>query len=103
MSARAGVIVLALLAICFAAAYALDRGVYIGSERRVLSYPHDPNGVLIMTRCRYLFVTGISEIDASGQVPLVTPSPSVDRKGFLAVAGEPDNSYCRLFAEKNSN
>jgi hypothetical protein len=59
-------LILAPIAV-IAAIYALNRGIFIGS----ISYPIGAD--VVQKKCRYLFVTGVSEIPARGsnldQVP----------------------------------
>jgi hypothetical protein len=52
-------------------AYGLDRGIFVGSDRWVVSGPswnrmdgHEEGEYYVQRLCRYLFITGISEIDA---------------------------------------
>jgi hypothetical protein len=78
-----------ILAVIFVAAltiYGLDRGVYIGSSSFA-------NQGIIYKKCRYLFITGISEIGAHGGL--------LDQFGSRGarLADWPDNLYCRFFAE----
>jgi hypothetical protein len=44
--------------------YGINRGVFVGSKRYVASATCCPDLDTIRKRCRYLFVTGVSEIDA---------------------------------------
>ena len=101
------------------AAYSLDRGVFVGSER-VFYGPapcarekYDPktnewSPVLpgekaqctddgyIQKRCRYLFITGISTINAyDGTVQV---AHMLDLNELRAAFDKPENGYCRLFA-----
>jgi len=79
-------------------AYALDRGIYVGSKRYVSGADCCPDLDTIQKRCRYLFVTGISEINArDGQVD--APRARTDKAAQLAALEKPDNGYCRLFGE----
>ena len=81
-------------------AYALDRGIYVGSERNLMGYGSDSGGNLdyIQKRCRYLFVTGVSEIDAhDGKV--AAPRARSDQTALEDALKKPDNGYCRLFGE----
>lgn len=57
-------VMIILLAIVILAMYGLNRGIYVGSQRYVSGAPCCPGDDEIQKRCRYLFVTGISEIDA---------------------------------------
>ena len=83
MKARALAIVIAIVLFAIAV-YALDRGIYVGSARYVMGYEADfpQDSDFLQKRCRYLFITGISEIDA--------------HEG--RVAAPHARSYCRLFA-----
>ena len=80
LTAPAVVLVALLLG---AAIYAIDHGVYVGS----VMYQTSPRSGALrfnIMRCRYLFITGVSEIDAAdGQ----------------AIAPDKPDGHCRLFAE----
>jgi hypothetical protein len=79
------------------AAYALDRGIYVGSVRYVMGYGFSPDYDFLQKRCRYLFITGISEIDAhDGRVD--APHARTDPAALETALKKPDNGYCRLFA-----
>jgi hypothetical protein len=52
-------LILAPIAV-IAAIYALNRGIFIGS----ISYPIGAD--VVQKKCRYLFVTGVSELPARG-------------------------------------
>jgi hypothetical protein len=79
------------------AVYALDRGVFVGSSRYVTGADCCPDLDYIQKRCRYLFVTGISEIDAiDGTVD--APNARKDRFAVTAAMNKPENGYCHLFA-----
>jgi hypothetical protein len=91
-------LVVALLSVAIFALYGLDRGIYIGSKRYAVGSLHYPDGDYIQKRCRYVFVTGIAEIDAhGGQVP--APGIYADDAAFDDALKKPDNGYCRLFGE----
>jgi hypothetical protein len=78
------------------ASYALDRGIYIGSKRYVAGADCCPDSDTLLKRCRYLFVTDISEIDAAdGEVD--APRARTDAAAFKRALALPDNGYCRLF------
>ena len=52
-------------------ALALNRGVYVGSTTYLMGAPIDPRHDYVQKRCRYLFITGVAEIDADdGQTPI---------------------------------
>lgn len=90
-------IVIAIFLLVVFAGYALDHGIYIGSKRYVGGAECCPDLDSIQKRCRYLFVTGISEIDArDGEVS--APRARSDRVALSAALQNPDNGYCRLFA-----
>lgn len=69
------------------AIYSLDRGIYIGTKSFV-------NEGLLIKRCRYLFITGISEVPARGAPPI----GNLPKLG-VQLADQPDQLYCRVFAE----
>jgi len=76
--------------------YALDHGIYVGSKRYVWGAPCCPQTDTIRKRCRYLFVTGISEIDArDGEID--APNATSDDAARAAALAKPENGYCRLF------
>jgi hypothetical protein len=80
------------------ATYAIDRGIYVGSVRYTGGADCCPDNDYIQKRCRYLFVTGISKIDArDGQV--MAPRARSDASAQLAALAKPENGYCRLFGE----
>jgi len=76
----------ALLIAAFAI-YGLDRGIYVGTA----SFTRD--GV-IFKNCRYLFVTGISEIPSRNGT-----TDSIPMLRGRRLPDWPDNLYCRIFAE----
>jgi hypothetical protein len=93
--------VIPILTLIGMAAYALDRGIYIGSERYVMGAECCPDLDYIQKRCRYFFVTGVSEIDAfDGQVP--APRARTDASAREKARWLPDNGFCRLFAPRIS-
>lgn len=72
------------LAILVLSALALDRGVYVGSTFRLMGAPIAPGLDYFQKRCRYLYVTGVVEIDAEdGQTPIRLHQPA--------------RGYCRMF------
>jgi hypothetical protein len=87
-----------VLAIIAMAGYAINRGVYVGSERYVSGIECCPNQDVIVKRCLYLFVTGISEISARDGV-VSAPRARTERTAMESALKKPDNGYCRLFAE----
>jgi hypothetical protein len=89
---------IAALVILGFAAFALDRGIYVGSKLYVAGADCCPDLDYLQKRCRYLFITGISEIDAhDGTIP--APRAKTDIEAFSAAIKKPENSYCRLFGE----
>jgi hypothetical protein len=87
-----------LLFIVALGVYGLNRGMFVGSERYVFSAECCPDLDTIRKRCRYLFVTGISEIDArDGEVS--APRANTDRTAFKDALKKPENGYCPLFGE----
>jgi len=67
--------------------YCLDRGIFLGSTSNV-------NEGLLYKKCRYLFITGISEQPAHGAPPI----GNLPKLG-IQLANQPDELYCRIFAE----
>lgn len=68
-----------------AGALAMDRGVYVGSATYLMGAPIDPGLDFVQKRCRYLFATGVAEIDAED--------------GQMSVRlNKPAEGHCRLFA-----
>jgi len=90
------VLISALLIVVFGV-YGLNRGIYVGSERRVSGYRCCPDADILVKSCRYLFVTGVSEIRARGSVD--APRASIDENALSLALKKPDNSYCHLFAD----
>ena len=93
-------IVLAAAAVLVTVAYGLDHGIFVGTKRYVLGpAPCCPSeNVTLIKRCRYLFVTGVSEIDAEdGRVS--APSPVTDAAAYRDALSKPENGYCRLFGK----
>jgi hypothetical protein len=80
-------LIAACLLVTAFAAYGVDRGIYVGSTDYLLEE------VWIIKECRYLFVTGVSEIPARGGIFEGTPLRG-QRK-----ANETDRLYCRLFGD----
>ncbi len=80
-------LILPALILLAGAIYGLDRGIYIGTKSFV------KEGFLVK-RCRYLFVTGISEVPARGAPPIGN-LPALG----MQLADHPDQLYCRVFAE----
>lgn len=94
---KLAVLAIGTLIVFAMAAYALDRGIYVGSERYVMGIEPMPSGDFLQKRCRYLFITGISEIDAhEGRV--AAPHARTDPAALETAIKKPDNGYCRLFA-----
>ena len=83
--------VIAFLVLIALAIYGLDRGVYIGSSSYTWLDTRPEGGGLVFKKCRYLFVTGISELPAHGSS--VPSMPGVQQ------LKEPDKLYCRFFGE----
>jgi hypothetical protein len=80
-------LILIVLLVVVLTIYGLDRGIYIGTTN------FTREGV-IFKNCRYLFVTGISEMPSrngrTDHIPMLRGRRLPDW---------PDNLYCRLFAE----
>ncbi|HEY1935992.1 MAG TPA: hypothetical protein VGG99_28635 [Acetobacteraceae bacterium] len=77
----------ALLFVVAIAVYGLDHGIYIGTESFIREG-------IIFKNCRYLFVTGVSEIPSRNGRDDNNPMLRGKR-----LPDWPDNLYCRLFAE----
>jgi hypothetical protein len=91
-------LVAAFLFVVVLAIYGLNRGIFVGSARYVYGTKGYPESDTIKKRCRYLFVTGVSEIDArDGEVS--APSAGRDQSAFLDAIKKPENGYCPLFGE----
>jgi hypothetical protein len=73
-----------MIAVIVLSVYGLNRGIYLGS-----SITNEDRA--FTKRCRYLFISGISEIPAQG-------GPLKDSPGWQP-AHLPDQLYCRFFAE----
>ncbi len=87
MKAAAIGVVLVVLAV-----YGLNRGIFIGSTKTSFGEPVE----LVTMSCRYLFVTGITEVPARGGQ--IEEYPQTQRRG-IAPASQPDSLYCRFFAD----
>jgi len=94
----------AIAAIAFGAAvlYALDSGVYVGPNFYVRGATCCPEQDEIVKYCRYLFVTGISEIPA-GNGTRTVPGERKRNEDLAAgiksewqPAAPPDQGYCRI-------
>jgi hypothetical protein len=70
------------LAVIVAAAYALNRGIYIGSSTDPFTMS---NGVFYAKHCRYLFPSGVVLTSAGGSV------------GRTEAEAERDQWFCPLF------
>ena len=82
MTQKVIAIIVIALAVIGSVAYGLDRGIYVGSTSHIVQ------GV-IYKRCRYLFITGISESPAHGGALF---------RG-MQLPNEPPRLYCRFFGE----
>jgi hypothetical protein len=80
------VMVTALFVVALAI-YTLDRGIYIGTT----NFTREGT---VYKNCRYLFVTGVSEIPSRNGNPNNGGMP----RG-MRLPEWPDNLYCRFFAE----
>ena len=83
-------LIIAFVSLLVGVVYWLDRGIYLGSTSYVVQ------GILYKN-CKYLFVTGISELPAHG-------GPLENVQGGRMFSGrqnanERDNLYCRLIAD----
>jgi hypothetical protein len=76
-----------------AAVYALDRGIFIGSADHVIGQ------AVLQKKCRYLFITGVSEIPARGSILDGLGPPEVQNMRGLRLATGTDNLYCRMFGD----
>ena len=93
---RANVLIVVILLVA-AVAYALDRGVFVGSRRYVMGATATPYLDVIQKECSYLFITGISEFNApDGQV--MAPDAMKNSAAEAAGWAKPDNGYCHIFA-----
>lgn len=89
--------------------YALDNGLYVGSAFYVSGTPCCPESDVVLKRCKYLFVTGVSEIPAGNGTRIVpgakkrndglstggwvdVPKPMPEDLGFCRVFGSGQNS-----------
>lgn len=111
-------LVVAFLSVIVLVIYGLDRGIYVGSRNVLKAAPCCPDIAEFQKRCRYLFVTGVSEIDArDGAISVYDVTSDLREAGFsskeivedFAKNGIPTriaerlsrlgNDYCRLFGE----
>lgn len=97
-----------LIFVIAGAVYALDRGVYLGSEFYTVGAPCCPELDKIQKRCKYLFITGISEVPASdGERSApgtlmrdgIEPPPGWHEppRDYVKKPLARDNGYCRIF------
>ena len=116
-----GLILIAAALLVVSAAYGLNRGIFVGSERALYGpapcshmlsewkgehvvwrevLPGEkaqcPDDGYIQKQCRYLFITGISKIKAYDDT--VNVSHAADLNEVRSVYSQPENGYCRLFA-----
>jgi len=84
-------LIVAFLAITAGGIYGLNRGIFVGSAEYFVDQG------IVQKRCRYLFVTGVSEIPARGSVfdglglpPGLQGMRLTDRR---------DNLYCGVFGD----
>jgi hypothetical protein len=76
------------------AIYGLNRGIFVGSVDYVIGEK------LFQKKCRYLFVTGVSEIPARGSVFDAIPAPEAQGfRGMYTTDRRSDNLYCRVFGD----
>jgi hypothetical protein len=75
------------------AIYGLNRGIFVGSVDNVIGEE------LFRKKCRYLFITGVSEIPARGSVFDGIDVPYVRGMRGIHSADGPDNLYCRVFGD----
>jgi hypothetical protein len=94
---KIGMLIVCLFAFTFVA-YALDHGIYVGTHRYLLGAPCCPQSDYIVKACHYLFVTGISEIDAADGF-VRAPNAKTDGAALAAGLSEPDNGHCSLFSK----
>jgi hypothetical protein len=85
MKLNIAIILLAAIVILLAL-YALDRGISLGSVAEVRS-------ALLLKKCRYLSLRGISEMPARGGTPGASVGPWSFQSSEL-----PDHLYCPLLA-----
>jgi hypothetical protein len=114
------IILITTVSLVFSAAYSLNRGIFVGSERILYGPAPCSQHMLIewkgghpvrrealpgedcradgyiKKQCRYLFVTGTSKIDAYDGYVYV-PHPA-DLNAVRSVYSQPETGYCRLFA-----
>jgi hypothetical protein len=84
---RKPAILITCAVVVVAAAYCVDRGLYVGSRSFV-------NEGMLIKRCQYLFITGITEQPAHGAPPI----GNLPKLG-MQLADQPDQLYCRVFGE----
>lgn len=83
-----------------AAIYGLDRGIYVGSEDRLLGHDSNPLGDHVQKVCRHLFITGLSEAAAvDGKVS--APSARSSAQALKAAMESRNNGYCHIFGDRH--
>lgn len=80
------------------AIYGLNRGIFVGTERYVRGFECCPDAHKIIKRCRCLFITGVSEIDARDGI-VQAPRARTDPAALQAALALRDNGYCSIFSE----
>ena len=81
------------LAVLLVFTYGLNRGIYVGKRSYIDGETLRDGSHLIRETCRYLFITGVSELPAKGNALEQYPM-------FRGVrfSNQADNLYCRVFA-----
>src|ERR1700733_572115 len=87
--------------------YALDSGIYVGSNFYVRGATCCPEQDEVIKYCRYLFITGTSEIPAGNGIRTI---PGERKRNEAMAAGipqgprpePPDQGYCRIFGSNQA-
>ena len=88
--------------VCASAIFALDNGIYVGSNFYISGATCCPDQDTTIKHCKYVFITGVSEIPAGNGIR-VTPWARKRNEDLLAgIWSEPkpaptDVGFCRIF------
>lgn len=87
----------AIVAVSALSIYCVDKGIFVGTEVYVGGAPCCPQDDYLEKHCKYLFITGISEIVADEAYTPV-PRAKSDPEAVRAALGKPVSGFCHIFA-----
>jgi hypothetical protein len=99
--------------VCATAIFALDNGIYVGSNFKVRGADCCPDSDELIKFCEYLFITGVSELQAGNGIRI---APGEKKRNTALMAGKwpdpdperdaipigPDKGFCRLFGSSQA-